>query len=307
MNAVFRILISFIVGLAVFPVHAAETDGPVPPSFLSANAPGDITELYLRFHEKELCGDVHALFVYDGNGLKVWCRARDEGSYDRLMKLIKPLSADYSVETYSSTLYPDKSSEDRDTLPPSLWENSRLRDYLLFPFADTPLGDEFDTPLFIDSPSDLYRRRLRLFLDQTLRRGSELERIAAELPELTRMGTDHSLCGEMESLAARVCMDHCRELEKLAERLRKSLEQALPGDAKDMDAGNFEPEPGGECDIQVLADRIYISSHRIFRSVHAFLYPEQHTVQVEELRRPGILVSLAELNELLGEYLHRMK
>lgn len=306
MNRIFCILICVEIGLTAFPVRAVEPGGPVPPSFLSSNAPRDITEIYLRFHEKELCGDVSALFVYDGSGLQVWSRARDGGSYGKLMKLIKPLFADYPVETYSSTLYPDKGAGSDEPLPPSLWENSELSDYLLAPLIETPLIDASDMPMFIGTPADLYRRRLRMFSEEVLASGSELERIAAELSELTRMGTDRALDPKLESLAARISMDHCRDMEKLAEKLQKSLERALPGDARTIDADSARPDPDETCSIRDLADRIYESSREIFQGVRSFLYPEHHTVQLEELRRPGILVSLEELRELQKEYLKRM-
>lgn len=305
MNMVFRFLVSIGIGLAFITIQAAETGTTVSPSFLSPGAPDDITETYLRFHEKELCNDVTAFFIFDGHGLQVWCRTRDGSSYGKLMKLIKPLSASYSVETFSSTLYPDESSEDASILPPSLWENSELSDYLLTPLIENPLIEEFDMPIFIGDPTDLYRKRLMMFSEQALKRGSELERIGAELPELTRMGTDHLLYSDLESLALRICVDHCREMEKVAGKLQKSLKQALPGDGKGVSDDGGRPLPVEVLDIRDLAGRIRESSRRISQGVHAFLYPERHTVQLEELRRPGILVSLEELRRLLGEYLEK--
>jgi hypothetical protein len=306
MNVVFRLLVGIGIGLAVLPAHAGETDTTVSPSFLSPGAPRDITEIYLRFHEKELCSDVTAIFLVDGHSLQVWCRARDGSSSSKLMKLLRPLSASYSVETFSSTLYPDESSEDAYALPPSLWENSELSDYLLTPLIENPLIEEFDMPLFIGDPADLYRRRLRMFSEQALNRGSELERIAGELSELTRMGTDHLLDPELESLALRICVDHCREMEKLAAKLQKSLERALPGDGKGVGAESERQLPEDVLGFPELAGRILESSRRISQGVHAFLYPEKHTVQLEELRRPGVLVSLEELRRLLGEYVGKM-
>ncbi|MEJ2111315.1 MAG: hypothetical protein P8Z37_15665 [Acidobacteriota bacterium] len=153
------------------------------------------------------------------------------------------------------------------------------------------------------SPDDIYRQRLKLFSIQTLDRSTQLEHYAVELPRLTPMALDPSVDPELRSLAKRVCRDHARELEKVAGKLESNLKQALPGEesADDVSFRSLfgDHDPG----LEDLADVISQRSLGISKYVYTFIFPDQHTVELDELRSPDIFNELEFLRELTGKYM----
>jgi len=307
MRYIISILIFIAVVLAVLPVLTAKTDAIAPFSFISSNAPRDIRELYLRFHDRDLCREVDVLFLYDESGLKVWCLVQDRGSYSKLLKMLRQLSVSYPIETYSSRLFSGNESDEKDTLPPSLWESNELRENLLNPSLRFRQNDNSDMLFSMLSPMTMYRQRLRLFSEETLKRGRELEHYGTELPELTQMAMDQFLDRDLRSLAVQVSIDHCKEMEKLIGKLENNLKYALPDNDTDIESEipvSFKDSASG---IQELAVQISEKSRNISRRVYAFIYPEQHTVKLNELRHPDILISMEVLRKMEKEYIKRME
>jgi len=306
MDRVSRFVAAVGFGLVLVTAAAAAEDGsrlqlaPLP-------APRDITEVFLRFHQEELCRGVDAVFDAGDGVLKVWCLVRDGGSHRKLLQMLEPLSGSVRVETYSAYPVPvEKDPDEDDQPPPSLWENSRLRDFILAPLLRPSMLDDPDMPHLI-SPEAVYPQRLRLFARQVLERSGELERYGSELPVLARLALDSSVDADLRSLAGRVGLRHSEKLGKLASELGEDLRQAIP-------SGSDGPEPvlqgapraAGDA-LTGLADRISERARSVARRVHLFIYPERHTVELDELRNPDLMVALEELSGLAAEYLDGMR
>ena len=109
---------------------------------------------WLRFHENDLCLDVDAVFVFQPNGVEIWCRAKDEGSLQELNALLAPLRSSYRIDLYAT--YSDREKKpwarEDDDPPPSLWNNAELRNYFRDP-GDTRWGVVDDSVSNVDSRS----------------------------------------------------------------------------------------------------------------------------------------------------------
>jgi len=282
---------------------AAERDPSDISSSFTLPAPREIIDVYLRFHERDLCEGVEAVFVPGDDCLRIWCRVEDRGRYRELLKLLEPVSASTGIEMYAAEPVSEDGSEEEDALPPSLWENDELRHLLWIPMIRSSMNASADTPFFMVSPEDIFKQRLLIFSEQTIDRSLELEKFAGELPTLTHLALDSSLDDELRALAANVCRAHSKKVSKIAGKLEKNINQALPGKNS---TGELEMLDTA-ADLQALAKRIAIESHNIARCVYLFIYPDQYTVKLDELRNPNLLSSLCYLQVLTEAYTDRIE
>ena len=298
----------FAIEFAVMTVPAAMTENvELSADSFSSSAPRELLEVYLRFHDEEICRGVDAVFVFNENGMEVRSRVEDEGQYEKLLKMLEPLSESGRVVMHT-TASPSKKegSDEADSLPPSLWENDKLRNLLWIPLLRSNADINSEFPVFAFSPEEIFRQRLKRFYKQTLNQSKLVERYAADLPALTRIALDPAVESDLRFLAKKVCSEHSENLEKQIGKLEKNLKHAIPrgkniGESDPRDA----PVPVQKA-LPDLAAQISENARSISRRVYSFIYPDSYIVGLEELRNPDLLESLRILDELNADFKKKM-
>jgi hypothetical protein len=289
-------------GFWLTPLEAQEAENSQSSSYSAFPLPAsrEMLEVYLRFHEEELCKGIDAVFVPDGNGMDIWCRVEDKGQYKKFLKIMESSSGLGRITTYAVLPLPDEKS-DEDDPPPSLWENEELR-RLFHGHAFVIDSNPDSQSTFAISPEDLYKQRLLLFSEETLKESRALEREAGDLPILTRIALDISTDPDLRESAKKICREHAKNLEKQAGKLEDNLKQALPNWEDD----SSDDEPIVMETLPDLSVQIAENARSISRRIHSFIYPDLYTVKVEELRNPGLIYSLRLLQELGSRYRDKM-
>ncbi|MEJ2111316.1 MAG: hypothetical protein P8Z37_15670 [Acidobacteriota bacterium] len=131
MQRICFILLAIGIVPIILPAEGAGPETTAEFAPFPKNAPGDIKEVYLLFHDRQLCSDVDAIFTYGQDELKIWCRVKDDGSHRKFLKMLEPLSPSYRIETYATQGHFDNGENDEEAVPPSLWENNELRQLLV--------------------------------------------------------------------------------------------------------------------------------------------------------------------------------
>ncbi|MGA2262600.1 MAG: hypothetical protein ABSH28_14335 [Acidobacteriota bacterium] len=266
-----------------------------------------LLDLWLRFHEAGLCIGVDSIFVFHAKGLEIWCRVKDERSYQQLSAMVESLHNDYRIDLY--TLHSDREKKpytpEDDDPPPSFWTNAELRQYLRDPgfgrfggVGDLPANPAED---FRQDPE--LRRRLKLFCDQVLEWVNKMARLAGDLPPLARAGYGTDLSPGIRTRARAVCLDHAREVEKCAGRLAENLSHALPhgtgnspGAQPPKEAPLTAASPG---EGALLVSR---QAQDLSQRILHFIYPQAHTVTLSDLREPSLIDSLKALQQSVSDF-----
>ena len=94
------------------------------------DAPQELIEAWLRFHEMDLCQDLDTVFEFDESGMKVWCLIEDKKKYQKFQQLLEPLMDSYRIELCATVPPIKMKSDETNDPPPNLWENEKLRSYL---------------------------------------------------------------------------------------------------------------------------------------------------------------------------------
>jgi hypothetical protein len=290
--------------MACLPAAGGDVDAPSPPSPDAAVAlrdiPRDLQEAWIRFHELELCQNNEAEFVFRKNGMEVRSRS-DDGSSQRLAKLLEPLRATYQIhlsEAHTSGVADGPSEPVREEVPPSLWNNERLRLYMQNSFAPASamLAGKGNEPKNSDEVDRLVKQSLAMFSRQTLDWAIRMSRYASDLPPLADAGFNANVAPELKSRAAEVCIEHARAMDRLAQKLSGNLDLALPNSL-----GPFRPPNASELAVPARtepfeeASQISAMARRIARRIHHFIYPQTFTVSLSDLKEPGLLEALNDL------------
>jgi len=309
---------------------ARGSDGPSfdhnTDSMLSAPAsdvPLQLREVWLRFHEAELCQGIDAVFVFNNKGMEIWCLVEDERSYRRFTELLEPLRASYQIDLYTTRQIPGKKSSDP---PPSLLENKELSAYLLGTAAragnlaaDTevsprdlprqagsPWGDgrRGGSPVMaVPFPSQDLKERMLMFAQQTLDWNKGMKRYADDLPALAFVAADPTEPSNLRSRAMTICLEHSQKLDRFAGKLDEYLTHALPKATK-VGKSPSKPArsalagtPPTECAMQVS-----IAARSAARRIYRFIYPQNRTVGMTDLREPGLLEALKALRKMATDF-----
>ena len=249
---------------------------------------------WLRFHENDLCLVVDAVFVFQPKGMEIWCRAKDERSLQELNALLTPLQSSYRIDLYAAYSDREKKPWERedDDPPPSLWNNAELRSYFRDP-ADTRWGavDDSASNLIPDRGLDLVmKRRIMLYSDQILEWMKKMDRFAKGLPSLAGAGYGEDPVPEIQARARAVSRDHVREIGRYAGRLFESLRHAFPrGSGNGLLPQGPKPIPDTSDSPYDSALRVSAQAQDLNQSILRFLYPQNYTVTLTDLRDPGLL------------------
>jgi hypothetical protein len=248
---------------------------------------------WLRFHENDLCLDIDAVFVFQPNGMEIWCRARDEGSLRELNALLAPLRSSYRIDLYAT--YSDREKKpwarEDDDPPPSLWNNGELRSYFRDPSIRWGVFDDSMSNSILDAgPDPVLRRRMKLFSDQIFEGMQKMDRLAKDLPSLAGAGYAGDRVPEIQERARAVSRDHVREIGRCAGRLFEGLRPAFPrGSGIDLLPQGPKPAAGVADSPYDSALRVAAQARDLNQKILRFFYPQEYTVNLTDLRDPGLL------------------
>ncbi len=273
---------------------------PPPPR----DTPQRLVEAWLRFHENDLCQGVDTVFIFDKTGMEAWCEIEDERSYQKLQELLEPLRSSYRIELYATRTPAEKKSTMDTAPPPSLWENYELRSYLGDPFARAKerRGNLDSIPeMEIPPPDEMLKRRLLVYTEQTIEWNRKMKRYAMDLPALAAVASDPAIPPELSSQANAVCVMHAQNLSRYIGKLAANLKEALPKSAKKdspaLDKSGNAGKVSGDS-----AGQICVAAQTVAGRVYHFIHPENYTVDLDELRQPGLLQALAGLDKMNPDF-----
>ncbi|MCL2877763.1 MAG: hypothetical protein FWF13_03170 [Acidobacteria bacterium] len=280
------------------------------------DTPPRLVEAWLDFHREELCLNLDAVFAFDGQGMEIWCRSEENRDYRKLQKIIEPLRNSYDVELYTTQPPKDNNEDDKIALtdiPPSLVENRELRSYMrpytgpgnpprIIIVTDEEGGTY--TRVLPDTPNVLaanaaaadrvLRARLVIWIKSVTRNSRIMRQYAVDIPELLRVAFEPAFGAVLRGRARDICRKHAKDLLKSIQNLKKNLARAFPKPpAKTVENKKAKKEPPAALPAVIekadgIAGEAQVLSGRIYR----FIYPAQHTVDLDELKKPGLLASL---------------
>lgn len=297
--------------LQLLSMPGSNPDGSTPNSLMNASDRAALLKLkkaWIQFHKDNLCLDVDATFKLYKSKMEVQASAGDEENYEKLLKILKPFHDSHGPELQIVRLAAQQDPFAVNGIPPSFWLNSELLDHLRDSFQrDTSMFNSgwqlinpkspFDSMMPISTstpgPSAMLQQRMFLFAKNLLDRNRKMERYAAHLPSLARIAFDPAETPELRRQALAVCRAHAREVEKYAKKLNDSISLMMPDASQKtivtMPPGNSTTASASPTDRAV---RLAAEAQALYRSVYQFIYPQEHTVTLEELGHPQLLQSL---------------
>ncbi len=281
--------------------RSAESSGNVP----TENTPRKLQEAWLEFHETDLCQDVDAVFLFKKSEVEVWSRIESDKSHQKFQALFDSPKNSYGVALYTTRAEVVKKKDDEDP-PPSLWQNFELRRNL-GEFALTTFNTEERTisqgTIQPSVLSPLMKQRLKIYGEQVLNWNKRMERYALDMVALTRVACSPDGLPAVKAKANAVCRAHAQNLDKQVGKLIANLEQAIPSSEKTKRKTSRPAAPMSAADYPVeRAVQISSAAQRVSRRIHRFIYPEDHTVELDELRYPSLLDSLGALRQMVAEF-----
>lgn len=268
------------------------------------DAPKVLCRIWLRYHETDLCQGMDAVFVFSNNGMEVWSRIEDEESYEKLQRLLEPLHDTYRIEMYATHPTEDEESDLGWDPPSSLWENQELRSFLGDPFARARERLDFDSQRDMIYPpaNEILRQRLLVYAEEVIEKNRKIKRYAADLPSLAGVATDPAIAPALRLKAAQISKTHAKNLEKELDRLEKNLKYAFPRSTEE-DLASVQPESGNAGKSYAeMARMIAVDARNFTGRVDDFIHPKQYTVDVGELRRPGLLEAIKRLKKMVSDF-----
>ena len=274
---------------------------PFPPS-----TPAALRAVWLDFHATRLCQEIDAVFVFHSSGLEVWCAAQSTKSIDRLRRMTEPLAPDYRVDLYVTRQQPERDEDEESGPPPGLWNNQQLRSYLgTFGTEAVPPAGKFLTGF--DDILLSSGHRVQMFADQTLELSQRLRRFAADLRELSTIGFDPAYGADDSARARTLCVTHAAGVDECASKLDQNLRRAFPDPARRTKPRARSRASWSSSSAPDIAVRISREAETVSRQVYRFIYPDQFTVGIADLRDPGLLESLAALRRMVAAYRQKLK
>jgi hypothetical protein len=262
-----------------------------------------LRDVWLRFHEIDLCLGVDAVFVFHPKGMEIWCRITDERSYQQFSALFEPLQKNFKIDIYPTRSEREKKpyAPEDDNPPPSFWTNGELRAYLRDPnYSRFGTLDDTETPPLDQPTTDpQLKRRLKIFSDEIFDWLTRMDRLARDLPALAGAAFDANPLPDVRSRARAVCQEHARELGKYAGRLADNLRHALPS-GKGNPPGSKPGAPQSDAEATAsyeAAVKLSGQTQEMGRRIVRFVYPQSHTVDLTDLREPSLIDALKALQK----------
>jgi hypothetical protein len=274
------------------------------------DTPPKLFEVWLRFHEMDLCQGVQAEFEFRKDGMKIWCLIEDQRSYQKLLQLLQPLGDLYHIEL-CATGRPAETREDDNFDPPaSLWQNEELRTYLGDLYAPIKLRSSIDNDSSgslkrsMDfSDRDVLKHLLILYEGQILEWNEKMQRYATDLPAIARVAADPDTAAALRLKANAACWTHSQGLLKYVDKLNANLTPAIPKSKKRKHTSSrFEKNGDAGKTMMDKAEQISATAQSVARRVHSFIHPENFTVDLDELRQPSLLESLKDMKAMLSAF-----
>jgi len=285
------------------------------------DTPQRLVEAWLDFHQKELCRNLDAVFAFDGSGMEIWCRSEENSDYRKLSKIVEQLLSSHDVELY--TTRPPKDDGENDalpwaTIPPSLAENRELRLHLR-PFAELVDVPRVSVITYVDEAGQTHTytevlpsppgtaaanaiaadrvliSRLIIWVKLVTRNNRIMRQYAADIPELINTAFEPAFSATLRRRAMDICRKHAKDLVKSIRDLNENISNAFPKpSAKTMKKiKEAKKEPGKPSSVVIeMANIIAADARDLSGRIYRFIYPSQHTVDIDELQKPGLLVSL---------------
>jgi hypothetical protein len=267
------------------------------------DTPPKLIEVWLEFHRSDLCQSIDAVFVFNKQGVEIWCLSKDEKNYKKLKQLFEPLQDSYRIEIYATHPSISEDSKEDSAPPPSLSENYELRSYLGDSLAQSrELLDGKDLAKRIAPPDDDLKRQLIVYSEHILTLNSRMKNYAADLPELVQMTLDSELKAELKMRASAVCVDHARKLQVNLSKLTKNLSYAFPKSRPTGPIVEAKSMKKDKLPALEQAEDIANAAKEVAIRVNDFIYPNQHSVALSDLRKPHILDSLKKLEEIVRNF-----
>ncbi len=269
-------------------------------SAAEAAVPGPLRDAWLRFHEKELCQDLDTVFVFHPKGMEVWCLVEDERSFQRFSDMLMPLRSAFEIEIYATRPAPVKKTKDDDEPPPSLWNNDALQKYLYEPTRS--ITDDTPQELTLSlSRRAILKQRLLLWAGQILGWNRRVRRYSADLPDLARLAFGPGADPEVKRRALTVCLAHAQDLDRNLARLSDNIAEALPRpdkSARTTEKPDVPRLPSSPAELVTMASS---RAREISERVYRFIYPQDYTVDLKDLRQSSLLEALHELRRIVSE------
>jgi hypothetical protein len=266
------------------------------------DAPQKLVEAWLEFHRSKLCQSIDAVFVFNKQGMEIWCLSEEEKKLRKFRRLFEPLQSAYQIDIYA-TRPPVHQDSDKDPAPPpSLSENLELRKYLNDPEArlrDSLIDEDLDKE--ISPPKDILKRHLILYAERILLWNARMKQSAIDLPELIKTALDPRQTAHVSAQASAIGAVHVKDLIKNLSKLSKNLAYAFPKSSQKDDVGT-EPDAIGQLPIAEYSEYIAGEAKDLARAINNFIFPDQHTVDLSDLRRPRILDLLRNLESKVLDF-----
>jgi hypothetical protein len=263
-------------------------------------------EMWIRFHEEELCQSLDTVFSFNEKGVEIWCRIEDEKSFQKLEELVAPLRNSHSVAIYATRPDPEKKSSDSKQPPPSFWNNAEIRDYLQDPFARHAPGRGITAPGPSSAERDsdiMLKQRLMMFAEQTLESGMRMRRYGLDLPALADAGFGGDADPQLKKRAAETARAHAAGLDKQAAQLIDNLSRALPKSSKRESGREGSQRRRVTSTLPAdSANQLSDATRTVARRVYLFVHPQNHTVGLVDLREPSLLESLRTLRRMVSDF-----
>jgi hypothetical protein len=295
------ILWSCLVCLAVTPA-AVLSSAELPQSIPGRNTPKKLTEVWLRFHDQDLCLGIDADFAFNGNGMEVRGFFKDRSLYEKFEAMLHPLRSSYDIDLHLEPCPEEKKTgEDKEKNPPaSLWENLELRSFLGDAIARARERIDFDDdlPFDVPPPNEMLKQRLLIYAEKVLEWDRKMELYAKHLPDLARVSQDPALPPGLRARAGAVVNAHVRKMGKLLSSLQSNLERAFP--RPENPDGTTRPEKSEAAAKNMVDYAGHLSDYAqtVSQRIHQFIFPERFTVNLDELRRPSLLEALKTLRKM---------
>jgi hypothetical protein len=266
----------------------------------SAQTPSALVEFWLRFHETELCQELDSVFSFHGASLEIWCVVGDEKSYRKLLEMAAPLRPACDVTIYPTRQPAGKKKPIEKAPPPSLWNNEELMGTVqnitpwILPSGSSPQSTGGG------GSDDVLKQRLIMYADRLQEWSGKIRRYGPELPQLARLGTAPELSEAQRKRSLALCLAHSQSVDKNAARLIDNIIPAIPKSNRRADSADKTAKTPIPVSVLEIARGIANLSAISSRGVRSFLYPKEHTVELGDLRDPGLLESLRSLREWIS-------